>query len=195
VNVTVTGQSRNGNISLSPDCSHMSSTVNYLAAGYPRANLTLVGLDASASFCAYNAGGSVHLIVDLLGYIGPSGSALYVPLASPVRVVDTRYGNGGIKAPLGAHGTIAETDAGLFDVPYTATALLIDVISVGPTATSWFQVYPGSSKPASRTSTLNFTAGRVVSNAAITGLTARTFGAYNDAGSAHAVVDLFGYFV
>jgi len=42
---------------------------------------------------------------------------------------------------------------------------------------------------------LNFTKGRVVSNAAIASLSGGTFGIYNRFGTASAIVDLFGYFV
>jgi len=195
VNVTATGQTRTGYLALSPNCSGASSTVNYLQAGYTRANLTIAGLDASGGFCVYNSGGPAQAIIDLVGYVGPSGTALYVPFTAPVRIVDTRTGNGGQLAPLGADSKITENDAGIFDVPYGAKALLTGVVSANASAASYFEVFPGTSPPAQATSTLNFTKGRVVSNAAIASLSGGTFGVYNRFGTASAIIDLFGYFV
>lgn len=195
VNVTASNEARTGYLAVSPDCSSGTSTVNYLRPGYTRANLSITGLSADQGFCVYNGGGSAAAIVDLVGYVGPSGTARYVPLTSPTRIADTRTGNGGRNGALTAHTTLTLPDAGIFDVPASAKAMLVGVVGTNPTASTYLEVFPGTTPPASPTSSLNLTAGRVVSNAAVAGLTNGTFGIYNDQGVVQTVVDLFGYFV
>jgi hypothetical protein len=195
VNVTAANQASTGYLALSPNCSSATSTVNYLRPGYARANLSVTGLDANHTFCVYDGGGKADVIVDLVGYVGASGTARYVPLTSPVRIADTRSGNGGQHAALGAHGTLSLPDAGIFDVPANAKAMLVGLVGANPTATSYLEVFPGTAPPASPTSTLNLTVNRTVSNSAIASLSDGTFGIYNAQGAVQAIVDLFGYFV
>ena len=65
-----------------------------------RANSNIVALNSSRQFKIYNSGSATHVIVDLVGYLATSTTGRFVPL-TPVRIVDTRYGNGGRYAPLG----------------------------------------------------------------------------------------------
>jgi len=71
LNVTVTGSSANGHLRLqAADLPRPStSTINF-SAGQTRANNAVVRLDSSASFFVYvgMASGSVHVIVDVVGY-------------------------------------------------------------------------------------------------------------------------------
>jgi Subtilase family len=193
VNLTATGQVAGGFLALSPNCSHTSSTLNYVT-GYTRANLAVVKLTSATTFCVYGSGGPTHVLVDLIGYLAPSGVASYVPVASPVRVIDTRTGNGGRLGSLGAGGTMSYQGRGIFDVPYSATAVFADIVATAGTATSFITVWPGGTRP--NVSTVNFSSGRTVSNADVVNLSSPgTATIFNSAGSAHVVVDLFGYFV
>jgi Subtilase family len=193
VNLTATGQVAGGFLALSPNCSHTSSTLNYVT-GYTRANLAVVKLNTASTFCVYGSGGPTHVLVDLIGYLAPSGIASYVPVASPVRVIDTRTGNGGRLGSLGAGGTMSYQGRGIFDVPYSATAVFADIVATAGTASSFITVWPGGTRP--NVSTVNFSSGRTVSNADVVNLSSPgTATILNSAGSAHVVVDLFGYFV
>src|SRR5262249_31974272 len=176
----------------SADCSHSTSTLNYVK-GVTRGNLAVVKLDSAGTFCVFDAGGPTQVIVDLVGYLAPSGVSSYVTLPSPVRIVDTRNGNGGRHGALGARGTMTLQGAGIFDVPYPAVALLTGVAATASTAGSFLTIYPGATRP--NVSTVNFTAKRVVPNAAVINLSSGTATIYNDQGSVQTVVDLFGYFV
>lgn len=196
VNVTAAHPAGSGFFTVSPDGSGSTSTLNYLHND--RANLAIVGLDSTGSFRLRGAGAAAAAIVDVEGYISPSGASTYVPLPSPVRIADTRTGNGGRKAILGAHTTMTVQGGGIFDVPYGAKALLTGTLAISATGGGFFSVYPdGTSRPSA--SSLNFTAGRLVPNGVVAGLSSASSGGafdlYNALGTTHAVVDLFGYFI
>jgi hypothetical protein len=192
LNVVATGQPAVGYLAASPDCSGTSATVNYLKT-YTRANLSITARDATGGFCIYNSGGPANVIVDLVGYIGPNGNAEYVPLPAPERIVDTRNGNGGWHGTLGSDTTVTYWAAGIADVPYSATALQTNVVATQPTTNSYLVAYSGDTRPG--VSTLNDSAGRTVPNGAIVSVSNHTFKIYNKAGTVHAIVDVFGYYV
>jgi len=192
LNVVATGQPSFGYLAASPDCSGTSATVNYLKT-YTRANLSITARDATGGFCIYNSGGPANVIVDLVGYIGPNGSAEYVPLPAPERIVDTRNGNGGWHGTLGPDTTVTYWAAGIADIPYSADALLTNVVATQPTTNSYLIAYSGDTRPA--VSTLNDSAKRTVPNGAIVSVSNHTFKIYNKAGTVHAIVDVFGYYV
>jgi hypothetical protein len=124
----------------------------------------------------------------------------FVPL-TPVRIVDTRFGNGGRHAPLGKAGTMTVTGSGIFQVPYLAAAVMVGVVPV-PSASSpdsLLTIYPSGSLP--NTSSVNFSGGRLVPNGVIMNLAAgqgslvETSQVYNAVGTADIVMDLLGYFL
>jgi hypothetical protein len=118
-----------------------------------------------------------------------------VPLAAPVRIVNTQTGNGGRYGPLSPGATMAMQGTGIFDVPSAATALMTDVLAAPVSGGSYFTVYPGGTRPG--VSTVAFSAGRAVSNAAMIGLNVSggTAKIFNASGSVNAYLDLFGYFL
>ena len=73
------------------------------------------------------------------------------------------------------------------------------VVEASTTTGAYLTAFPGTTRPSGSVSTVNFSPGRVVANAAVigtptSGAAAHQFGLYNNAGTTHAVVDLFGYF-
>lgn len=198
VTVTAANETGVGFLSLSPSGAQSTSTLNYTR--FTRANTTVVSLDPNRAFQVFNGGPPTDFVVDLAGYFSGSGST-FVPL-TPVRVMDTRTGNGQVHAPLAAGGTLTLTGSGIFSVPFGATALMAGVVPV-PSATSsesYLTIYPSSPRPT--TSSVNFTGGRLVPNGVIINLApaspgddlTRSSQIYNAAGRADIVVDLFGYF-
>ncbi|MCC8242700.1 hypothetical protein [Saccharothrix luteola] len=120
----------------------------------------------------------------------------FVPFASPVRTVDTRNGTGGVTGARGPGSTTVFTAAGLGGVPATgATAVLLDVTPVGPTAATYLTLWAdGTPRPG--TATINVAANNpTVSLTALVPLGANgKFQLYNSAGSVHVVIDVHGYF-
>jgi subtilisin family serine protease len=198
VNVTATNETGSGYLSLSPDGSKTTSTLNYSLA--TRANSNIVTMNSSRQFKIYNNGSATHIIVDLVGYLATSTTGRFVPL-TPVRIVDTRYGNGGRFAPLGAAATMTVTGSGIFDVPYPAAALMVGVVPVPSASTpdDFLTIYPSGARP--NTSSVNFSGGRLVPNGVIMTLATapsngpETSQVYNAAGSVDIVLDLLGYFL
>jgi hypothetical protein len=197
VNLTATSTTTGGHLTAAPTCTGAVSTLNY--AKYTRANLAVVGLTGSTpGFCVENSGPAADVIVDVVGYLGDSGSDYYA-LPAPKRIIDTRTGNGGSAGqhsskPFAAASTTAFYGANVGDVPADASALFTGVVEAQNTAGGYLSLFPGSTRPSSLTSSLNFTTGRVVANAGVVGLSGNQFAVYNYAGSVHAAVDLFGYF-
>lgn len=115
----------------------------------------------------------------------------FTPL-SPVRVLDTRDGTGGVTGPVGAARTIALNLSA--KVPSTATAVVLNVTAVAPTTSTYVTVFPhGQARPLA--SNLNVAAGDVRPNLVTVALGAgRTVDLYNHAGNVHLLADLAGYY-
>ena len=84
--------------------------------------------------------------------------------------------------------------AGSGGVPVNATAVVLNVTAVAPTASGFFTVWPaGQTRPG--TSNVNFKPGDTVPNAVIVQLgSGGAVNLYNLGGSAHMLVDVAGYF-
>ncbi len=107
---------------------------------------------------------------------------------SPVRVLDTRTGGGAV----GAGGTVTLNLASR--VPASATAVVLNVTAVAPTALTYVTVYPGgSTRP--EVSNLNLVAGETRANQVTVALGAdRTVRLYNRNGAVHLLADLAGHY-
>jgi alpha-tubulin suppressor-like RCC1 family protein len=106
---------------------------------------------------------------------------------SPVRVLDTRTGG-----PVGAGGTVVIDLASR--VPATATAVVLNVTGVAPTASTFVTAYPGGA-PRPTASSLNLDAGEVRANQVTVALGAdRTVRLYNNSGRINLVADLAGHY-
>jgi hypothetical protein len=134
----------------------------------------------------------------------------FVPLAAPVRVCDTRYGEGDIFAS-GVSSQCDDSGAALSSgselevllpesvVPSSAQAAVVNLTAVDPRAGGYLTVYPSTgSAPSALTSSLNFAAGETIANE----ITVRVDSAGLDVyfGSApgalvNVVVDLEGYYL
>jgi alpha-tubulin suppressor-like RCC1 family protein len=112
--------------------------------------------------------------------------------SSPVRVLDTRDGTGGPAGAVGAGRTVTLDLAAR--VPATATAVILNVTAVSPTASTFVTAFPsGATRPTS--SNLNLVAGDVRANQVTVALGAdRKVSLYNNSGSVHLVADLAGHY-
>lgn len=109
---------------------------------------------------------------------------------SPIRVLDTRTGVGGVSGPV--VGTVTLDLVGR--VPVAATAVVLNVTGVAPTAPTFVTVFAaGTGRPA--TSNLNLPAGDTRPIQVTVALGAgRKVSLYNNAGRIHLVADLAGYY-
>jgi hypothetical protein len=161
------------------------------------ANRVIVPVSATGTVTVFNQSGSADAIVDISGYFTTSALAtgkFFTPL-SPVRIADTRSGFF-CPATLGAAGTCTLQIGGDFaGVPTSATAVILNVTGIAPSAAGFLTVYPSNiSNPG--TSDVNLRPGVIaVPNLVVATLSPSgqaTF--YNSAGTTDLAVDIFGFF-
>ncbi|MBB4946971.1 hypothetical protein F4556_002506 [Kitasatospora gansuensis] len=182
LNVTATAPRGPGYLTV--DTGLRTSNLNF-TTGQTIANQVIapIGADGMVTICNSTP---VHVVADLVGYYGRYAGSLLYP-QDPTRLYDTRTAGNG---PIAAGGTLSLGPA----APAGATAALLNVTAVQPTATGYLTVW-GHTYQRPGTSTLNFTPGAVVPNHVQTPVdSARTVFVYNSGGSTHVVVDSFGYF-
>ncbi|MET7733884.1 PKD domain-containing protein [Streptomyces sp. NPDC005402] len=200
LNVTVTGGTSSGYLIV--ECggpvSPTTSTLNY-RAGQTASNLAVPCVSAG-KVQIYNSAGHVQLIADLQALFtnqqagtdvdtaAPSG----VPFVAtaPTRFLDTRTGLGTTRKPLGANGTLTVK---LTKVPAGATAVLVNLTGVAPTAATHLTAYGDGTLPT--VSNDNLTAGRTRPVLAVVPVGADgSIRIHNALGSVGVVADLEGYY-
>ena len=116
--------------------------------------------------------------------------AIFEPLP-PARILDTRSPSN----PLGPGESRLLPVAGAGGVQADATAVVLNVTAVGPTAAGWLTLYPSDAASIPAASNLNFSAGQVVPNLATVRLGATgAIRISNPFGFTHVLVDVAGYY-
>lgn len=113
----------------------------------------------------------------------------FVPI-NPVRVLDTRTTG----APVGRGGVVTVDLTAR--TPANATAVILNVTGVNPSAPTWVAVWPANeARPL--VSNLNIFPGQVRANQVTVGLDPadRRISLYNNEGTTHLVADLAGYYI
>ncbi|HEY0521560.1 MAG TPA: hypothetical protein VGC84_18870 [Ilumatobacteraceae bacterium] len=161
--------------------------------GLTVANLVLAKVGAGGQVSIFNSAGSTQVIADVVGYFS-AGGGRFVPV-SPQRIVDSRFGIGGVPPGLNAGQSVNIDVAGIGPVPANATAAIVNVTSTDATAPSFITVWPAGS-PMPTASTLNPRPGVAIPNLAYLKLgVGGQLSVYNDSGFTHFIVDVFGYIV
>jgi hypothetical protein len=156
-----------------------------------------------AAAVAVTALGAVVPAPALAGAASPTAQAAlvgapgtYVPL-TPVRILDTRHGNGAPTAKIGSGGTVSFTVAGRGGVPAANVAAVVVNVTVADGLSSGFvTAFPGgAAKPT--VSNLNFAAGQVVANLVTVGVGGTgQVSLYNGSrSSVDLIADVAGYYV
>ncbi len=206
LNVTVTNPTAGSFLTVWPEGVNRptASSLNFVA-GWTGANMVTVGLGATGEVSIFNAGGTVDVIADLVGFyaaddsmMGTLGSGAHYYPTDPFRAFDTRE-DLGFRIPAGGYLELwfnfAEFE------PY-ARALAVNVTAVDAVGAGFLTAYAGSSVPLA--STLNYTAGGVVPNMAVVPLAPCELCPIEQAGwpafrvytpvAAHIIVDVMGSF-
>lgn len=201
MNVTVTGETGGGHLTVYPAGTPLPSTSNISYSGPSQANQVLVPV-SGGKVTFRTSGSSAHVIADLAGWFGPTSTgatSVYVPVGA-LRILDTRTDTVDNRPP----GALAPHEDLEF-YPYvhdgctpgcpSPDALVLNVTATQATQSGYLTVYPGTLPTAS---TLNFTPGRTVPNQA-------TVGGFTDvhhllvhngsSGTVQAVVDEEGYYM
>ena len=204
INVTITEPVAAGFVTVFPCQAALPvvSNINY-SAGQVVANLVETGV-SDGTICVHSMV-PTQIVIDLQGTYDADGDGLRYQAVPPTRLVDTRIGVGSVYGrvaldggPLGvwpANAPVATTS-----IPDDVRALMVSMIAVSPRTSGWGEIGP-CVDPAYTTpyhsSTLNFVAGDIVANQAITptraasGADVCTFAT----SPAYHVVDLTGWFV
>jgi hypothetical protein len=167
------------------------SNVNY-QHGMNVPNLVVCKVGAGGKVSLAVSGASAELLADVVGYYSAAGSR-HVPV-SPKRLLDTRFGVGAAKARVGPKSEINLRIANR-GVPATATAVLLNVTAVRPSAHTFVTVYPdGTSRP--ETSNLNMVPQQTVPNLVVAKIgSTGNVRLYNDAGDVDLIADVTGFFL
>ncbi|MEI7622287.1 MAG: S8 family serine peptidase [Actinomycetes bacterium] len=172
LNVTVVDPSLAGFVSVYPtgEPPPSASSLNF-AAGQTIPNMVLSKLGTDGSISIFNGNGSVHVVVDVVGWFSSAGG--YGSL-KPARIVDTRSGvyrtiDGGSQGigAIGAGRSLSVSVLGRGGVPATrVSAVVVNLVAANAGAAGHLTVYPGqSAKP--NASNLNFVGGQTIANMAI----------------------------
>ena len=198
-NVTVTDATSGWAIALGPTgATPTTSTLNF-SGGQTMANGVTVALSSAGVMCATfisTAGNTADLVFDVTGYYNATATngLSYYPMA-PVRLVDSRSAIG-LSAALPANTPRAFLVGGVMGISVSAMAITGNLTMTGQT--SGWAAYLGNTSIAPSTSTINFSAGQVISNDVTVPLTPAKYlvATYiSTAGNTtNVVLDVTGYF-
>ena len=122
-----------------------------------------------------------------------SAASGYSPV-TPLRLLDTRDGTGGRATALRRGETLPVHLADRYGVPADATAVVLNVTAVAPTANTYLLAWSGAS-PMPVATSMTAPAGRVTAGLVVTKLDpAGNCALYHHAGDVDLVIDLVGYF-
>jgi subtilisin family serine protease len=195
LNVTVTGPAAAGHLTAYPAgrAAPVASNLNHVA-GQTVANLVATGVSDAGRVALLSNAGTPHVVADVVGYWSDTlGGSRSTPV-TPARLLDTRSGLGGTAGRLDPGSVVSLQVSGRGGVPGGATAAVVNVTAVGPTASGHLTAFPGDSATPDA-STLNYATGATVPNLAIVGLGPNgDLQLRSNAGSPHVVVDVVGWY-
>jgi hypothetical protein len=198
LNVTVTAPITTGYITASPSGGSLptASNLNFVA-GQTVPNLVVVPVGSDGKVSLFNgSSGTVHLLADISGYFlaGDPVTAGTLGALAPVRLLDSRVGNGGPATALAPYQSRAVSVRGRGGVPLSGTGtVILNVTVIAPVAAGWLTVFGAAVRPG--VSNLNFSKGQTVPNLVLTQVsTAGTVTFYNgSAGTVQILADVSGY--
>jgi hypothetical protein len=193
VNVTSVGAQSDGYVAAYPagGTAPGTSTVNHVP-GVASTNRAVVKLGAG-SLTVKVGGAPVHVLVDVVGWFGPSGRKTFTPI-TPVRAFDTRSTG----QPLGtgqARSFDVRAAAGAGTSGTAAGTAVMIVTATGASAPETFVTAWDGVTARPQTSDLNVRAGTDQANLVLAPWT--TTGSvrlYNNLGGVHLIGDVLGYF-
>jgi outer membrane protein assembly factor BamB/uncharacterized membrane protein YoaK (UPF0700 family) len=201
-NVTVTGQTSGGFLSIGPVAQNnpTSSTLNF-PVGDDRANAVTVALGTggtlSVTYAASTLGPTAQVIFDVTGFFTLDMTGATYHALTPTRILDSRDHTGGL-GTFSSHVAQTFTVIGHGGVPANATAVTGNVTVTGQTSGGFLSIGPvAQNNPTS--STLNFPVGDDRANAVTValgtgGTLSVTYAAATQGPTAQVIFDVTGYF-
>jgi hypothetical protein len=206
LNVTATDTTAAGYFTVFPTGTSrpLASNLNWSRAEtIPNRVIVPVGTGGKVSI--FNGYGNADVVVDVNGYFTDStASGVFFRVLHPEtmftqpRILDTRYGTGGVSHPLGPASQLVLVVAGRggvppLGVPSSPQAVVLNVTVANTSAPSALTVWPdGATRPLA--SDLNWAAGTVIPNLVIVQLgSGGAIDLYNYAGSTDVIVDVLAW--
>lgn len=142
----------------------------------------------------FNNSGDAHVIADVVGYFTPTSGGVAMAVA-PKRLLDSRNGTGGFTTPWAPGQTRELTvTGGSTSVPTTATAVVLNLTGVSPTAATHITVWPAG-QPRPMASNLNLPPGDTRPNLVVVKVgTEGKIALFNNSGNTHLIADVVGYY-
>ena len=195
VNLTIVGPTAPGYATLYPCTPTVptASNINYLP-GDVVANSVTAKLDTNGDVCLYTLA-TTDALIDVNGYTPPASSLQTV---SPARVLETRPGLKTIDGKLQGTGQLAARTttkiriAGRGGVPTGATAAIVNLTIVGPTAPGYATLYP-CTPTVPTASNINYLPGDVVANSVTAKLDTNGDVCLYTLATTDALIDVNGY--
>ena len=199
VNLTVTAPAKPGYVTVYGDGTSRpaASNLSYVA-GQTAANLVIAPVGAGGNVNLFNGSpGTVQMIADVCGYFlagPPTVTGAFGSLALS-RLLDTRTGVGAPAAAVTAGGTVAVKVTGGGGVPASGVSSVVLTVTATAAVRPGFVTAYGHGGPLPTTSSLNFVAGRTVSNLVIAPVgTSGMVDLFNGSpGTVHLLADVSGY--
>lgn len=191
LNVTVTSPQAAGFATVYP-CGQPipdASNLNF-RAGETVPNLVTVKIGAGMGVCVHSTA-NTHMIVDLAGSYGSSGTTLTTSV--PDRFLDTRTGTGGWLGALGNGQEVQVPIGGANGVPAGATAAVLNVTVTAAQAPGFLVAYPCDA-PVPTASNLNFVTGDTVPNLVVVRLAGNGKVCIKSSTRTYVLADLAGWF-
>jgi uncharacterized protein (DUF1501 family) len=163
MNLTVTEPESPGFMRATPTGQTSATTSNLnFDAGQTVPNLVICKLGDGGRVTIDGLGPGAHVIGDVFGYFGAGGDRLRA--LPPRRLLDTRDGVGAPTAPVSS--SIRVPIAGRGQVPFDATAVVLNVTATNVSGPSFVTVWP-EGEPQPDTSNLNVAGGQTIANLVI----------------------------
>ncbi len=203
-NLTALNQTaQTGFLTIYPDGQTLPVAANMIYAPNDiLSNNFTVGLSAAGNFNIFGER-TIHVVVDVSGYYAPPGAGglYYHPLSKPVRLLDTRAGQGNcdsVSTPIAASTsitTLARVSCDGVTIPATAQAIAGNATVINDVSgqTGYLTIYPnGVTVPLA--ANLIYFPGQILSNAFTVSLDANgEFNIFAER-TIHMVVDVAGYY-
>ncbi|MGZ4791129.1 MAG: DUF7743 domain-containing protein [Ilumatobacteraceae bacterium] len=190
LNVTVTEPTQAGFLTVWPSNVDrpLASNLNFVA-GDTTPNAVVVGVGSGGRISIYNSAGNSQVIVDVAGWF-----ALGFDAITPVRIMDTREGLGGIKLAPGEVRNLKVTGSGTIPDSKAVGAVSLNMTVTEPTTAGFLTVWPaGVTRPS--TSNVDFTAGQTVANAVPVAVSdSGEISIFNSSGDTDVIVDVTGWY-
>ncbi|WP_087508090.1 SpoIID/LytB domain-containing protein [Cellulomonas iranensis] len=190
LNVTAVGTSVAGHLRVWPAGSAMpNASVLNTSPGRTQASQVTVGVGGAGAVSVFNAIGTTHYLVDVLGYYTSSAatSARYVAV-DPVRAMDSRTA-----AAIAPGATRSVDVAAALGLPASSlSAVTVNVTTTRATGNGYVVAYGSGALPS--TSTVNLVPGADIANRAVVPVVDGRITVAVQGSSSHVVVDVVGWY-